>query len=189
MQIKNNWNDNLKYSLQNISVDGLVLEFGVSVGKSIKIIAETMRPKRVYGFDSFIGLPEPWDRGRDVYDTGHFAMDQKPNVPANVVLVEGFFEDSLEPWLNDNAGQVAFLHIDCDLYSASKYVLTTLNDLIVEDTIIVFDEYCDWQESGKYENWRNGEYKAYHEWIEENSREAEMISRDNDFAATFKVLK
>lgn len=190
MKINSNWEENLSYGLSNISLNGLILEFGVNMGKSIRVIANKVHPRKVYGFDSFEGLPEPWVRGEDdVYEVGHFAMKALPKVPGNTILIKGFFDESLVPWLDNNSEQIAFLHIDSDLYSSAKYILSTLNHLIVPDTIIVFDEYQDWHESGKYEYWKDGEYKAHHEWIQEYSRDVEMISRDNGFAAAFKVIR
>ena len=45
--------------LQNLQ-EGLILEFGVHMGKSINILAKKMNGKKLYGFDSFEGIPEAW---------------------------------------------------------------------------------------------------------------------------------
>ena len=40
--------------------DGLFLEFGVYKGTSINFISSLIPDKKIYGFDSFGGLPEEW---------------------------------------------------------------------------------------------------------------------------------
>ena len=48
------------YALPKISTDGLILEFGVRKGLTIKEIAKRISKRKCYGFDSFEGLPEDW---------------------------------------------------------------------------------------------------------------------------------
>lgn len=51
--------DNLRYAISRLTIDnGLHLEFGVFKGKIINMIAESLPKKKIYGFDSFDGLPE-----------------------------------------------------------------------------------------------------------------------------------
>ena len=38
-------------------------------------------------------------------------------------MVAGLFEDELPGFLARNEEQIAFLHVDCDLYSSTKTVL------------------------------------------------------------------
>ncbi len=59
----NNKFELLSYCIQNIKVDGLILEFGVYKGETINFIASKLRDKVIYGFDSFEGLPEDWRSG------------------------------------------------------------------------------------------------------------------------------
>ena len=40
--------------------EGLIMEFGVASGESLKYIADHTK-RQVYGFDSFKGLPEAWN--------------------------------------------------------------------------------------------------------------------------------
>jgi predicted O-methyltransferase YrrM len=62
-------------------------------------------------------------------------------VEPNVILHVGVFQETLQPFLNEKEGTVAFAHIDSDLYSSAKFVLESISDRIREGTIIVFDEY------------------------------------------------
>ncbi|MFY9685075.1 MAG: class I SAM-dependent methyltransferase, partial [Pseudolabrys sp.] len=82
-----------------------------------------------------------------------------PRVPDNVRLHRGWFENSLPPWLKDNSGPVAFLHIDCDLYSSTQTIFNLLSERIVPGTVILFDEYFN------FPNWENHEFKAFQEFV------------------------
>jgi methyltransferase family protein len=115
---------------------GLVCEFGVASGYSIRVLAELMPERPIYGFDSFEGLPEPWAN----YPAGHFACDP-PAVPGNVELIIGHFDATITPFLARHDGNAALLHIDCDLYSSTRVVLETMAPRIVSGTVILLDEY------------------------------------------------
>lgn len=118
-----------RYALMNecinhIPSEGLVLEFGVWRGNSIRNIAGQLNDRRVFGFDSFEGLNEPW-----IYQPpGSFSdIEELPRVPANVTLIKGWFQDTLPGFLGEHPDPVALLHIDSDLYSSCKYVLETIS--------------------------------------------------------------
>ena len=91
----------LSHALSLAPKAGLVLEFGVAGGESVRQIAAE-RGGRVYGFDSFEGLPENWF---GYLRKGYFAQPL-PRVPANVTLVKGWFSDTLEDFLRQQAGPV-----------------------------------------------------------------------------------
>jgi hypothetical protein len=115
---------------------GLCLEFGVASGGTVNFIARGVAPRRVYGFDSFRGLPEAWAG----YPVGHFAC-APPAVANNVELIIGDFAETLGPFLETHHDNVAFAHIDCDLYSSTRTVLEALATRIVAGTVIAFDEF------------------------------------------------
>lgn len=134
--------------------DGLVLECGVWKGRSLRVLAKLF-PQRIYGFDSFAGLPEHW---RADVPAGAFAVKELPRVPKNVDLVVGLFADTLPSFLAEHAGPMKFLHVDCDLYSSTVDVLNACADRLVPGTVIAFDEYLN------YPGWREGEFKAWQEF-------------------------
>ena len=146
----------LRYAASQTILNGLILEFGVYKGISITILADVLKDKTLYGFDSFEGLPETWRPG---FEKGVFALNSLPLVPSNVSLVKGLFEETLPQFLKEHQGPVAFLHVDCDLYSSARCVLSALADRIVPGTIILFDEFYN------YVGWEHGEYKAFSEFI------------------------
>jgi hypothetical protein len=147
---------------------GLFLEFGVYKGDSINRLAELKPDVQWRGFDSFIGLPEAWTLG-----ARKGAFDVAGRLPAaleNVTLTKGFFEDTLPAFVAEHGNEtVAFLHIDCDLYSATKTVLEQLGDMLKPGCIIVFDEYFN------YSGWEDGEYKAFMEYIAMKGRTFEYV--------------
>jgi Tfp pilus assembly protein PilF len=135
--------------------EGLVLEFGVRFGTSIRQIAG-LAHQAVHGFDSFQGLPEDWHHeSRGSYSTG----GELPAVPPNVSLHAGWFENTLPPFLAQHAGPVRFMNVDCDLYSSTATVLELLADRIVQGTVIAFDEYIN------HEHWRDDEFRAFQEAV------------------------
>ncbi|MEJ1958384.1 MAG: class I SAM-dependent methyltransferase [Nitrosomonadales bacterium] len=145
--------------------DGLVMEFGVRFGTSIRQIAKLV-DQEVHGFDSFEGLPEQWhDEPKGSYSTKGVI----PNVPDNVLLYAGWFEDTLPTFLKKHSGTVRFMNIDCDIYSSTKTILDLLANRIVPGTVIVFDEYIG------NEFWREDEFKAFQEAVVRNNWDYEYL--------------
>ncbi len=182
--------DLLLWAAECRSVQGHVLEFGVFHGRSITAIANLESRQKVVGFDSFEGLPEKWVRsGTSTYERGHFAIQELPAVPPNVQLVRGFFDQSLSPWKDSTDGPISMIHFDADLYSSTIGPLCILNDRIVAGTVLVFDELCDWQESGIYPNWPENEWRALLTWMEQFAREVRPLARGSRFNAAFVVTR
>ena len=146
----------LRHAVDLAEIDGLVLEFGVATGRTINIIAGHHNGP-IFGFDSFEGLPESWYGD---YRRGTFARSELPVVADTVTLVSGWFNDSVPPFLEEHPGPISLLHVDCDLYSSTSFVLTELRDRIVPGTVIVFDEYFN------YPGWQQHEHLAFTEFIE-----------------------
>lgn len=166
---------------------GIACEFGVYQGHSLRAI-RGYRAAAVFGFDSFAGLPEEWDTGGPAeHPAGHFACDL-PEVAPGTFLVQGWFDDTLPKWRDENHGPVQFLHIDGDLYSSARTVLFGLNDRLVPGSVILFDELVDFEDEW-YPNWREGEWKALNEWLAECGREVEPIGRTKRQQAAFIVRK
>jgi hypothetical protein len=159
---------------------GNACEFGVYKGQSLTQIRNYRKPP-VYGFDSWDGLPEVWDMGDVHHEVGHFAVEKPTDFAKGVQLVEGLFSDTVPQW----EGDIALLHIDCDLYSSAREVLFGLNDSIKAGTVILFDEICSFD--GSYPNWTEGEWKAMREWQAEFNREVEPIGRTERHQVAFKV--
>lgn len=159
----------------HVGVDGLWMEFGVYKGGSIHTIASCNPDKTIYGFDSFKGLPEFWT---PTNPKGAFSLDGKipgqifrgPNVihgepfvdwDENIVLVQGWFEDTLPGFAEEHPENTAFMHIDSDLYSSCKTILRVFKDRIVPGTVICFDDWCGYPQNTD----RKDEIKAFAEFL------------------------
>ncbi|MEP6748184.1 MAG: class I SAM-dependent methyltransferase [Bacteroidota bacterium] len=154
-------------AIEQITIkDGIVMEFGVFTGTTINHIAKKLKNTKIYGFDSFEGLPEYW---RDGFKKGSFTLDQLPKVEANVTLIKGWFDKTLPEFKPDNR-PLAYLHVDCDLYSSTKTIFQYLKNSIVTGTVIVFDEYFN------YPGWQEGEFKAFKELLEETGKEYKYLT-------------
>jgi hypothetical protein len=147
---------------------GAILEFGVAGGGTINQIARHAKGKPVHGFDSFEGLPEHW--------SGHLTMrgafsqgGRLPPVAPNVTLHKGWFDATLPAWKAAHPDRIGFLHVDCDIYSAARYVLANLADRFQIGTVVRFDEYFN------YPNWRKHEFRAWQETVAERELRYEYI--------------
>jgi len=156
----------LAFGQADTTGDRLICEFGVFTGSTINHLAR-LTSKSIFGFDSFEGLPEAWSHR---VPKGHFALKKPPAVRHNVTLVKGWFNDTLPPFLKINPGMVAFLHIDCDLYSSTKTVFDLLEPRLAPGTVIAFDEYFN------YPQWEEGEFKAFDEFIARKGLSFDFIS-------------
>jgi len=147
----------LEFALGECRLSGLVMEFGVFRGESLRFIAKRV-PQEVFGFDSFEGLPEDWTSSQK---QGRFTLNGV--VPefneTNIQIYKGWFDETLPDFLAAHVGPARFIHIDCDIYSSTRTVLNLLGSRIVKDTVIVFDEYLN------YPSWREHEYRAFQEFV------------------------
>lgn len=165
-------NDMYKYLnndiLRNDRID--YLEFGVYKGTTIMNWLEinSCKDSRFYGFDTFTGLPEPWESFIDKMPVGHF--DTKGIIPSikdlRVSFIKGLFQDTLPVFLKTfvNRSRIV-IHNDADLYSSTLFVLTKLNDIITTDTIIIFDEFSSILD----------EFRAFEDWCSSYIRDYEVI--------------
>ena len=152
----------LMYALKEckhlIDDGGLVCEFGVSTGRSLRMIAEMLPSDvRIYGFDTFTGLPQAWgNEPQGTYSTGGVV----PYIAPNVDLEVGLFADTIPKFLGAKEHKkdfLAFCNIDCDLYSSTRDVLENIQPRVVEGTILIFDEYI------AHPGWRRDEFRAFRE--------------------------
>jgi len=148
-----------------------VLEFGVYKGDTIQKLRNSLDESyKIFGFDSFEGLPEDWI-GTPCFK-GCFGVNGNiPNI-TNVVFYKGWFSETL-PKYKSIEEPISLLHLDCDLYSSTKEVLYSLNNVILEGTIICFDEWlytkCDGTLHGDHEQ------QCFYDWCKDNSREFEFV--------------
>lgn len=155
----------VKYAIDQVSKDGLHLEFGVGRGKSMRWIASDV-DATVHGFDSFEGIQEHWN-GNPI---GAFSQRRMPKVPDNVEFHVGYFDATLPDFLASHEEAIAFLHVDCDLYSSTVTIFDALGDRLQPGAIVLFDEYYN------FHRWQQHEFKAFQEFVQKSGVEYEYIA-------------
>lgn len=162
--------DTLRYCLGRVPIDpnGLIAEFGVYRGTTIRMMARRFPDRQIYGFDSFEGFPEDGRKDwRQDFSTG----GRLPEVPANVVLSKGFFEDTLPGFVAAHAGEhLALLHIDCDLYSSTRTVFRHCAPMIRPGCVVVFDELLHYPEC------LDNEIAAFWEFLRDSGADFEWVA-------------
>lgn len=146
----------LKY-ISTKTVYGDMVECGVGRGSSLFTIANISNliglDRKLYGFDSFQGFPEPtmedksfrnpqkgeWNDTSLQHVSEHFKFGGlEKYYYDNVTLIPGFFEKTL-PITEINS--ISFLHLDCDLYDSYKTCIKYLYPKLTPDSIVMYDEY------------------------------------------------
>jgi len=174
-----------------------IYEFGVYKGKSMvhihkELEKQNLEVHKVYGFDSFVGLPSEAKKVpiRKGWIPGQFSAVEyfendniqsiikilKKKLAFSKIAIEiipGFFKDVLNKNLVEKYKfkPACFVEIDVDLYISAYQVLDFLvkNGLIVKDTIIAYN---DW---GGVEEFKGGESKAHKEITEKYGITAKEI--------------
>lgn len=181
-KVKCEHNRNKQFTLNKILNNNnlnICMEFGVFNGNTINMISK--KCSNVYGFDSFEGLPEDWN---GVCKKEHFLVHNLPKVDNNVVLIKGWFKDSLDTFLIENNIDIDMIHIDCDLYSSTKDVFNILmkHNKIKPGMIIVFDELIN------YNKFYEGEIKALYELCNEHNIKFNWLGTHGKVATYNQVL-
>lgn len=200
-----------EFCLPLCNPEGLFIELGVWQAASLNYMAGLYPEYKFYGFDTFEGVNEIWETGVKTVDMKFFKMINQelidtntglPIVQDNITLIKGMFQDTLESWLEEHPGDISFINMDPDIYSATIYALETLNNRIVPGTIIRFDELSCWRtvdfpgfnkdqhkSISPYTTWEEGEWKALNEWLSKYDREAEPLWRNWHQSGGIRVTK
>lgn len=126
----------MKLNLSRRPLPGHIVEYGSLRGGSAIFMAYAAKHLlpgvRVYSFDTFAGFLDT-DPAIDVYAKGSFETVDLAELRAyaatagldNLDFVQGAFDDTLPEALH-RIGQVALMHVDCDIYDGvvSSYELT-----------------------------------------------------------------
>lgn len=185
---------------QTGDVEGDVVECGVAGGQSLAMFAsllrERKRDRRIWGFDSWAGLPSPspvdLESDQSVAESGMFAWASPAVVHTElrahgfdeafaarmVTLVSGAFEETLQRY----RGTIALLHVDADLYESYRTVLDRLWPFVALGGIAAFDEYDD------FGAWP-GARRAVDEFVEGLPAHAVELRRDPAAGKTFAVKR
>jgi O-methyltransferase len=158
---------------------GDYLEFGVFAGTSMGCMAEVLKELRLdqvrlFGFDSFEGMPAiaatedegTWEPGQFKFDMEVTkAILRKRGVDmSRVKLTKGWFNETLTPVRRQDYGirKASVVMVDCDLYSSTVDVLRWVEPLILDEAVLIFD---DWN-SNELASKDLGEKRAFEEFLE-----------------------
>jgi hypothetical protein len=182
---------------------GDYMEFGVAFGSSMacmhEALVETGRDEvRLFGFDSFQGLPPEADEER--YH-GWFSGQLQAALPFakklltkrgvdwnRTHLVKGFFKDTLTPDLIERHGirRASVIMVDSDLYSSACEALAFVEPLIGRHAVVLFDEW----HSFKMAERGQGEKRAFDEFLARNpDLRAEPLPSYQKLAAVFLLTR
>lgn len=128
--------ETLRFALGVAAVDGVVVELGVRRGTSLRFLATVV--DEVHGFDGFEGLPEVWGGQAAGLYTAEGAL---PSVPENAELHVGLFADTLPRFVGQQTAPLRLANVDCDIYTSAREGLEALAPMVVDGTVLVFDEY------------------------------------------------
>jgi hypothetical protein len=147
----------VKFLEETNFLKGHVVECGVYRGGTLVTLALWLERlgsgRRVHGFDSFEGLPEPsmHDKPANMEqraikgrlagtEDAVWAKARRLSVADRVVLHKGFFEETI-PAFSDSP--LSLIHLDCDLFASYKVCLTHLWPRLQPGGVVVFDEFED----------------------------------------------
>jgi len=165
--------DVLHYASNQVGISGIFIELGTGLGRTTNFIAALNPQKTIYTFDSYLGHPADWDKGDKILPKDFFAWPADKPLPSflnNVCLIKGWFVDTLPSFISSQQDIIAFIHVDCEIYESTALALDILAPKIVDGTILVFDELYN------YPNYRLHEYKAFQEFLDKQSFEAEYLA-------------
>jgi O-methyltransferase len=127
---------------------------------------------RFFAFDSFCGLPAPKgvDRHSRDFTERQFAFSlgafldrvRRNGIDVErVVAVPGWFHDTCT---RETIGKyqmkaASIVHVDCDLYESARVVLKFVEPLLVDGSILIFDDWYCFRGNPEL-----GEQRAFREW-------------------------
>jgi hypothetical protein len=127
---------------------------------------------RFFAFDSFRGLPPVTgiDAGSSDFVAGKFDCSLEDFLAkirargvdiGKVVAVPGWFDETCSPKTIGRYGMkhTAIVHVDCDLYASTAVVLDFVEPLLVDGTVLIFDDWYCFRGNPAL-----GEQRAFREW-------------------------
>lgn len=147
------------HALSFNGISGDYAEFGSHGGTTFALahaeIQHWKRPRMMWAFDSFQGLPDQqqeedyhpgWKKGKmsTSLDSFHQVCRRRGIENDQYRVVAGYYGDTLAgraPDDPDLPSDIALAYIDCDLYSSTRTVLEFLEPRLKQGMIIAFDDY------------------------------------------------
>jgi hypothetical protein len=151
-----------------------------------KISAANLDTMRFIGFDSFEGLPKASEidiqKGQEQWiGEGSFSaglelvkslLPKKGLADGRIRLVKGWFNETLtaETKRTLELQSAAIVYVDCDYYESAVPALEFVTDLLVDGSILIFDDWFLFR--GRSDR---GEQRAFAEWQERHRIKAKQF--------------
>jgi hypothetical protein len=168
--------NSIKYIINN-NIDGDIVECGIWRGGSAMLIAKylkikNIRNRKIYLYDTYEGMPKPSENDtnfigenaivefskksigdnssswcaatieevkKNIYSTG-FEED-------NIVFIKGKVEKTIPNMLPED--KIAILRLDTDWYESTKHELIHLYPLLVDNGVLIIDDFGHWDGAKK----------------------------------------
>jgi len=119
------------------------IELGVFEGHSFKWWANHLKntDTRLFGFDTFEGLPEQWGM---YYDKGEMHAVIPELNDSRVAFFKGLFQETLPVFIEQHKSELSkqkIIHFDADLFSSTLYSMAMLYPYLRKGDILLFDEF------------------------------------------------
>lgn len=145
-------------------IPGNFVECGVAAGGSSALLAWVIkkyskRPRTLFSFDTFQGMPEPgkqdthrespaqktaWGQGTCAAPVESlYEILEKLGVKELVKAVPGLFQQTL-PLCKKEVGEICLLHLDGDWYESTKTILENLYETASPGAYLQVDDYGHW---------------------------------------------
>ena len=139
-------------------VKGDIIEFGIWNGNNLfamkKILEFIGQKRKIFGFDNFMGFPNPVGFNKSKSKKGIYAGD-----PKIIKFIINFFKFKKIEIINDDIlnlekylhkfKKLSFVYVDCNVYEPVKKILELLNKKISVNGYIAFDEGLNNKKSGE----------------------------------------
>jgi len=146
-------------------IEGNFVECGVAAGGSSALLAwvikkYSVRPRVVYSFDTFEGMPPPdekdthagipahktgWGEGTCAAPLESLQLAARSLGVAELIRpVKGLFQETL-PVTKDEIGPIGLLHLDGDWYDSTRAILDNLYEQTAPGAYLQVDDYGYWE--------------------------------------------
>lgn len=145
--------------------DGNFVECGVAAGGCSALLAYVIkryskRPRLLFCFDTFEGMPEPtsadthegltanesgWGTGTCAAPIDSLMQAVRAVGAADCIRpIKGLFRETL-PATRQSVGSIALLHLDGDWYDSTRDILGNLYNAVLPDGYLQVDDYGHWE--------------------------------------------
>jgi O-methyltransferase len=131
--------------LNAANIQGDVAELGVYKGGSARLLATAFPDKKIYLFDSFVGMQyddtitEGLHKKNEFSDTSLEAVKEYLSDKENCVFCQGWFPSTADFLTNQ---KFCLVHLDADYYESTKAGIEVFWNRLVDGGVMVFD---DWE--------------------------------------------